>query len=425
MTSPLGGSPVWRWLAALLIAQGNAALADEWAIDASALAQTRFNDNYELSPAATRNGTAIESLTPDVRFSSRSETRDVNADLSLTANRVDRRPDLNTVDYRLTTAGTWQRERSQWGLAAALNRDSTLQSELSQTGVVQARRQRSNLTLQPYTQYQLDERTSLTASLGGSRVHYANADNTALVDYDDYSGSLGVNRKIDERTALGLQVSREDYRTVRTLTRSQVSGVTASLSRMVSERLRLGFDAGWQRTRTDRTVTNLVCVLGNQTFPIQSSLDLFLCGLRSGTTQVVTQTLHIPNSTPSFTASAAYTLPRGSLSVELGRRLNPSGTGSLLRTDRASLSWRHDWRETISQSVAASTLLSHYTDNAAADVRYTQFAADLGWQYQRDLKFSAGVTLTRQKSAGSNETLKGSEIYLLLNYNCDPLTLSR
>ena len=416
MTSPLGGPPVWRWLAALLIAQGNAALADEWAIDASAHAQTRFNDNYELAPAASKYGTAIESLTPDVRFSSRSEARDVNADLSLTVNRVDRRPDLNTVDYRLTTAGTWQRERSQWGLAAALNRDSTLQSELSQTGVVQARRQRSNLSLQPSTQYQLDERTSLTVSLSGSRVRYANADSTALVDYDDYSGSLGVNRKLDDRTTLGLQISREDYHTVRTLTRSQVNGVTGSLTWMASERLRFGFDAGWQRTRTDITGNRLVC-------PNDPS---FLSCLFGGVQlQTVAETRHIPNSTPSFTASAVYSLLRGSLSAELGRRLNPSGIGSLLRTDRASLSWRHDWSETLSQSLAASTLLSHYTDNAAADDRYSQLAADLGWQYQRNLKLSAGVTLTRQKSAGSVETLRADEIYLLLNYSCDPLTLSR
>jgi hypothetical protein len=398
-------------LTALALALPGAAYADEWAIDASASARLRNTDNLDLNAGDAKIRADVVSLSPDMRFSSRTEVRDVSGSIGIGANQVSNHSERNTLDYHASALANWQGERASWSMMGSLLRDSTLQTELRQTGIVQAHLQRTNLVVQPSTSFQITETTALQASLNGSAVRYE-TNNSGLIDYDDRSATLGLTSALGERTTIGVQVNEEIFQTTPATTKSRVASASATLRWQYSERLRLGLDAGSQRTVTDRQVTEYTCA--------QSFFGLFCLRWIP-----VTRTLHTQDTTPNLNATANYAMERGDATLQISRRLTPNGSGSLISTNRVSLDGRYGWSERLSQSFSASSISSHYPEQTTADVRYTAFGTTLSWQYDRQITVDAGVSRSEQRTVGGTAVARANEVFVALAYRWDPLTMSR
>ncbi len=376
--------------AAMCLLLSASARADEWVIDRSVSANAGYNDNINMHPSDASAATNL-TLRPSLSLSNRTETREASVNLAATVNRYVERPEYNTIDHRASLSLKWATELNQWSLALASVRDSTLTSELATTGVVLARRQRTLMSVQASWQRSLTENTSASAALSLASARYEPA--PGLVDYNDKSLSAGLRHVLSERSSVGASLSTREYRTAAGDVKSRANAASISGQLRYSERLQFSLDAGKDRTRTDLQVNGL---------SITSAVR--------GTT---------------FNGAASYQLERGSLSASIGRNLSASGTGSLLRSDQASIDYVRRFSETLEFGFGAGVVRSRFLDNAAGETRFTRLSPSLQWQLDPMISLSFGVTHSTQISAGQLQPARSNMVFVGLNYGFRPLSVSR
>src|SRR5437667_1183076 len=141
--------------------------AAEWSMEPSVALRTEYNDNIQLT-GASHPSVWGAILSPDVKFSGETETLKVTGGLRVNFNRYFGEQGLDTTDHIASLRSSYKSERDILGLNIESVRDSTLVSELAETGLVVARRQRNRLTANPTWSKYLTERTAITASYGYS-----------------------------------------------------------------------------------------------------------------------------------------------------------------------------------------------------------------------------------------------------------------
>src|SRR5438105_8907936 len=112
--------------------------AAEWSMEPSVGLRAEHNDNIQFTSAPHPSvwGTI---LSPDVKFSGQTETLTVTGGLRLNFNRYFGEHGLDSTDHILSLRSSYKAERNILGLNIDSIRDSTLVSELNETGLVQAR----------------------------------------------------------------------------------------------------------------------------------------------------------------------------------------------------------------------------------------------------------------------------------------------
>jgi hypothetical protein len=408
-------------LATVLCLLSAAARADEWVADRRVSARVTYYDNFNMQPTDPQAATNL-SLTPSLTLSNRTEAREASVSLAGTVNRYLENPEYNTFDYRATFNLKWAGELDQRSITLASVRDSTLTSELATTGVVLARRQRTQTTAQAAWSRSLTERTSVNAALGLVAVRYEPA--PGLVDFHDRSVSGGVRHALSERASVGASLSAREYQTDSGDVKSGVRSASVSGQMKYSERLSLSLDAGRDRTRTDYRLNGLSCPLGFFTIgtdPRQFPLCLLVPN--SFQTVVVPVTTEVRGTT--FNGVAAYQLENGSLSASLGRNLNASGTGSLLRSDQVSLNYQRRFSEKLEFAFAAGLVRSRSVDNAAGETRFTRLSPSLQWNIDEWTSLSAGYSYGTQIATGQTQEIRSNQLFVGISHGFRPLSVSR
>jgi hypothetical protein len=415
--------------AALCLLVAVAARADEWVAERTVSARIVHNDNINMQPGNQTADTYL-TLTPSLTLSGRTEARDASVALATTVNRYFDRPEYNTVGYRANVNLKWATELDQRSLTLASARDSTLASELATTGVVLARRQRTMSSAQAAWQRSLSEKTSVNAALSLTAVKYEPA--PGLVDYNDQSVSTGLRQVLSERASVGAALSKREYRTVAGDVRSGVNAVSISGQMKYSERLSLSVDAGKDRTRTElnlkRTVSSCPTVasfvlLDANSVPLACFDALFTPVPLQKTDIPVSLTSHIGGTT--FNGSASYLLESGAVSASVGRNLNASGTGSLLRSDQASFSYQHRFSEALEFALSAGVVRSSALGDTTSETRFTRLSPSLQWQLDQWVSLSFGLSHSTQIASGQPQAAKSNMAFIGLNYGFRPLSVSR
>src|SRR5262249_15500448 len=132
------------------------ARADEWSVETNVTAKATYPDNPHLLPN-TATPAEIYTISPSARFSDRTEAHELGAELRVDVNRYPGKPQLNTVGYALNGLGRWLNERNTYGATVTAVRDTTLESELSATGGVQKRAERTLVGISSYWWYSLPD----------------------------------------------------------------------------------------------------------------------------------------------------------------------------------------------------------------------------------------------------------------------------
>ncbi|MEO8006255.1 MAG: outer membrane beta-barrel protein, partial [Betaproteobacteria bacterium] len=136
----------------------------EWAIEPSVESHASVTDNINLQPD-THDSVYSLAISPRVTFARRTETSDIAGKASVTVNRYPGNTELDATDASLALTSKYTAERNTLGLSLGFIRDSTLESELAATGVVQTRHQRNLLTASPTWNYALTDRALLRTSV--------------------------------------------------------------------------------------------------------------------------------------------------------------------------------------------------------------------------------------------------------------------
>jgi len=403
--------------AGLLIVQSFAAHrsdAAEWTFEPSVALRSEFNDNIQLT-AAPHKTVWGEILSADLQFGGHTERLDVTGGLRVNANQYSGESGLNTVDYLVTLRSNYRTERDLLGLNVDSTRDSTLVSELFETGVVQARRQRNRLNVNPSWTRLLTETTAIVASYGYTSVDYADTAGTSLIDYSEQTASVGLRSGLSERDVLTVAAYYDRFETDPKSFDANSYGIQAGYDHAFSETLRGSLVIGMRETRSRTFANALVCE------------GTILFGFCFGDVTTVTSVASSNSTGYTLVASLDKKFETAMLSGRLSREINPSGVGALVQTDRLGVAWRKQWSPTFSASVDASVYQSRYVGNVnpASNSRYYRIEPRVSWRITDWWTLTGGYSYSRVKYENTSVAASANVIYAVLSYAWPKLTVSR
>jgi len=403
---------LWPVVCAMLasLATGGARAAEWWA-QPSADLRTEYDSNLHLT-SAPHSGVWGLSLSPDVKFGGATEALDVNGGLRFNFNRYSEHSE-DTNDYIFGLRSNYRGERDVVGFNADAVRDSTLVSELAQTGVVLSRAQRNRFTANPSWTRALTERTSFVASYTYSNVRYGNTSGTGLVDYRDQTAAAGLQSKLSDRETGSVTAYYERYDTDQS--RANTYGAQIAYDRALSETVHGSIAAGVRRTHNALFAHALVC-----------DGPVFF-GICFGNLTTLNATASDTSTGYIFSAALEKKWETASVSGQLSRELNPSGVGTLVETDRFGATWAQQWSPTVSSSLYGAAYQTKAVGSfaSASKSRYLTVEPQVSWRITEAWTLSAGYHYSRISYQQSGADAANNVAYLVASYAWPRRSVSR
>ncbi len=402
-------SPVLLALSALLPMAAHAA---EWAIEPSVSSRANLTDNVNLLPGAHEN-VFNWSLSPAATFARRTEATELAGIASFGINRYPGNPDLDSDDATLSLRSAYHDERATYGLSASFVRDSTMASELATTGIVLTRQQRNLVSLAPSWNYALTQRSSVFAQYQYDQAKYQSG--VGLTDYANQQASGGYQYLLSEQTAATVSANYSRYKAADGSILTDSYGIDVGLTHARTENLSFNLAFGVRRSDTTVTRTDFRCEFGN----------LALCFFFGIPLQPVTASSNTSDNGLTFKAGADYRWERSTASLALSRDINPSGTGTVVQTDRISITANHQFSEKLSGSAYGAYLISRYIGDLGADTEFSSLSSSLAWRLDEWWTLGTGYSFAYQKVKGAPESASSNTIFMSISYNWPKISISR
>ena len=403
--------------------------AAEWSAEPKISLRTGYNDNIRLT-AAPHDSVWESALSPSVKFGVAQEHQGLSGDARLSIRRFtggDGRESsdvLDREDYHFNTDAWHNTLRDSFKGNLDYTRDSTLDSELDQTGnVVDDRATRDRFTLGPSWTRMLTELTRLELSYQYTNVDYSDDPGIDdLVGYDYHVASASLLRQLTPRTLGTLAVGFNSYLPDTDFDSDTIT-LQAGLTTNFSETLEASVLAGQRETTSDSFIGTGICVGADPgaTFPSCTGG----IAVPTGTTNT-----EVDTSSATYSASITKTFETGSVSVSLSRSTNPSSDGELLDRTRAVLTGEHKFTETLRTSLRVD-----YTENETI-VNRVGFVSDpdtekffrvtpkIHWRWSREWSLTGEYQYATDDQANADEATRNA-VYVTLSYRPPKRSLSR
>ncbi len=395
---------------ACALAMPSPVMAAGWSLEPSAEGRLSYTDNIALSPN-TKDSVWGYQVAPKAVLSWREELSEIQGEARLGLNRYPSRSELDTTDYLAALRMSTASERNVYGLTALFNRDSTLATEARQTGVVQTRRQRSQLSLAPNYRRVLSERTSASVQYAFSDVGYETG--SGLRDYRDHQLAVSYAWAWSTRLKWDTSVSWNKFKTKDRAIRTDTTNLSLGVSYALSERAGLGLSAGWRRSETNIVSDTPVCPLGSQ----------FLCDFFRVAPVLVTQSVSARERGLVLSANSDFDSEAGRFSLSASRGVNPTAAGLTVRTDRLGFQWRRELSERMSVALSSAWLRSVYDGNLGAASRYVTFEPSLSWKLRERLTVGLNYSYVRTRTDNTPGSARSNAAYLSIGYQWPPVSL--
>ena len=184
----------------LLLAAGAAGIdAAEWKIDPTIEFRAGYNDNIKLT-IDDEASSAEARLSPSAVFSVATPTSGASGKLRFDFRRFEDDSNLDDNNVRFLTSSYHRMERSELGLDLDFIKDTTLDSQLENTGLILDRTTRYRVNVGPSWTYNMDERTDARFGYTYNDVQYNNTGENGFVDFHVNSGQASLQRILNERT---------------------------------------------------------------------------------------------------------------------------------------------------------------------------------------------------------------------------------
>ena len=415
---------------ALLAGLSLPVLAAEWSVEPRISARSGYNDNVRLT-TADHDSVWEADVTPAVKFGVSTENQGLfgNADVSIRrfygGSGANSSSLLDREDYHIKVNSYQHTERNNFGADIDITQDSTLDTELTQTGqVIENRATRLSTVLNPSWTRLIDEKTRLQLEYRFNRVEYSDeVGQNNLVNYDYNTVSASLIRSFTERTQGTLSTSASRYKPETGLN-SDTYALQAGLTRQHSETLSTSWLAGWRETKSDTLSPTGFCVGADSGagfpkctggFPVQTGTD----------------TDETNNTGATYAASITKTLERGSLGASLTRIATPSGEGELLDTTRLALTGEHRFTELLRSNLTVEyynrDTIVNASGTGSTDTNTRNFfriRPSITWQWQRELLL-AGEYQYSESEDTNGDTATQNSVYLTLTYRPTKIFTSR
>ena len=371
----------WVCIGTLLFAR--AAVAADWLTEPSVGVSAEYDDNPFLTTLDhdTRLRTVLR---PALRLKGGTETTVVQTDAWLRFDRYPGQSDANSDNGGVRFDSAWGSEVQHADLTVDLAQDSTLQTELLDTGLTQTAKERRSALISPSWYYLVTQSTSVGIDYGYSKVDYASG--AQLTDYRYQTVSASMAQQLGATSEWSLAVFGAGYVTDDDLSRFWNTGLELGLVHDFSERSHGRISAGARHT-TSRN-------------------EFFSTIFRDSSNGGVVD------------AKLEHGFDRASLHVEASRDVQPSGAGYLQQSDLLNLGWRYPFTPQWTVSVDA-TFYHHksLTDyRTAYDRHYQTIQPRVEWQWARRWVASGYARYARSKYAQDPDAATANVVGVQVNF---------
>jgi len=404
----------------------------EWSIEPRLDLTAGYNDNIRLT-TADHDSVWETAVTPRVKFGTAEENWGLHGNARASVRRFfggEGREDndlLDREDYYFKTDAYHRGERSEFTGLIDLARDSTLDSELDDTGnVVDDRATRFRKTISPGWSYSLTELMRVNANYSFTAVDFSDdpgVDDNIEYDYHVFSGSL--TRQFTPKVQATLSSSYSMYQPETNFDSNTLS-VQIGIRRNFTETLTTDWLAGMRRTESDtgELAPSGFCVgadpgakFPNCTggFPVVTGVDV----VKDDDTDTGTV----------FSASITKLLESGKLSLSANRTSTPSSDGELLDTTRFIFNGEHRFTETLRTSLRAEysniEVIARASLNPRGDRDLYRIIPRISWRFQREWEIAGQYEYAKEEQDNVSKDATRNAVYLTLSYRPDKLYISR
>jgi hypothetical protein len=418
------------WMPVFLLLLSLPAQAAEWLIEPTTSLRSGYNDNIRLD-TGPHDSVWETAITPSVRFGVAKEDRGLFGKAYASVRRFSGGSGRNSSsvldreDYHFDTDAYYGTERNQFSGLVNYTQDSTLDSELDQTGqVLSSRATRERITLGPRWIHTLNESTQLDLSYNYTTVTYSDKEDfQRLIEYDYHQFSAALVRQLTPRIQGTLSTAYSSYQPDSGFD-SDTTNIQVGLSRSFSETLSTSWLAGYRETTSDTLIATGFCVGADPGagFP----------GCKGGApVQTGTAKDDDTNTGSVYSVNITKLLEKGNLSASLSRSSNPSSDGELLDTTRLTLTGNHQFTEKLRTSLSIEYYNNEDITRVSNNIRKTdedtyRVRPKLFWKWHRDWQLAAEYEYVENENKDRNSgTARRNAFYLTLSYQHPKISISR
>jgi len=402
-------SPIRKLIILLLLSAG-AAHSAEWKIDPTISFKAGYNDNIRLN-IDDKISSAEATLSPGAVFSGETPTSGLSGDLRFDFRRFEDDSNLDDNNVRFNMNSFRSMERSRVGLNLGLIKDTTLDTQLEETGLAFERLRRSQISGGPEWSYTLNNRTSLSSSYNYTDVQYKNAAESGFVDYNIQRGQVALNRTLSERSSASITLSHSRSDNDNDV-KSNNSNLDGGASYQFSETLSASLFAGVRYTETDFSQSTLI--------PIFSG-DIII--------GFIPLTQDVSNSSSGFTFSGSLSkrFLRGKTDLTASRNISNSTNGVPVEVTR--LNWINTYN--LTEILIASLKIQFYkseAENSAAgglNRNYYTIEPNLRWDFKKFWSIFGTYRYRKQTFDNTSDDATQNAAYLTLTYRWPRIAVSR
>jgi len=403
---------MFRKTATILLLAACAAGVDaaEWKIDPTIQFQVGYNDNIRLS-IDDEASSAEATLSPSAIFSVETPTSGTSGNLRFDFRRFEDDSNLDDNNVRFITDSYHRMERSELGLDLDFIKDTTLDSQLENTGLVLGRVTRHRVNVGPSWTYNFDERTQARFGYSYNDVRYNNTGETGYVNYHINSGQASLQRVLNERTVASITLSHNQ-----TSNDNQVDSKNTNLqaggSYQFSETLSASLFAGVRRTQAD--------------FSQSSLIPIFVGDIIIGFIPL-TEDVSRSDWGNTFSGSLTKDFLRGQTSLSASRDISNDINGIPVEVTR--LRWNNLYRfsETLSGNLNLEFYKSETNNNARNNLNrdYYQIEPRFNWDFEQFWRISGSYRYRKQTYDNTSDDATQNAAYLTLIYQWPRIAISR
>ena len=398
------------WLALLFVASGHAHAA-ELKLDRSISLGQEYNTNIRLT-RLPHESVWLTRLTPALKLTSQTEIASLVASGRLNLNNYANDEDLNRVDQYYSVDGNLRTERNLYGMSLGYTADSTLQTELEETGVVQNRLPRRSFVFRPSYTRLIDERTSLQMDYQFSTVRYSGGE-TVLNDFSNQTASVSGTHQWTEQAQLSLTGYLGRYETDDGDVRADTYGLQGGLGYAFDETLTASIAAGYRQTQLE--VEFLAFEGCGDGFLLNTPFGP-VC-LPPGAPVFARRTRETDSNGTLFSASLNKKFYRATLSANASRTLNPSGQGRLVETDRLGFRFDHRFSERLAAALTVDGYRSDFiSETQSSEVRYYRIEPSFAWRLTEEWRLSSGLRYAQYSIGSSANDTDAKSVYVNVTY---------
>lgn len=382
----------------------------EWSAEPSVTLREEYNDNFLLT-TLPHNAVWGTILTPSLKLSRRSEVSETSVSARLNFNRYAGERDLDRNDQYYKLNSSYKSERNIWAGDFSYTRDSTLFSELDETGIVQTRAQRNRLSLAPSWTRMLSERNSLRLGYQIDRVSY-DSNSAGLIDYRNQSVDAGWLHQFSPKDLVTLALFYSTFQTANDSNKANTIGLQGGLTHDFSETMQGSIVLGV------RSIKSTVKGLSTQLVEILPGFFLPV---------LVPQTLNTTDRATVLNARLEKRFETVTINGSVSREQSPTGNGSLVETDRLRIGVSRRVTENLTASANGNVYHSRYIGNAvnAADRKYYELALNLNWRMTERWRVESGYRYARLEYQSSGTAPDSNLVFASIRYDWPIISIAR